>query len=361
VDGLERSRGGHQRVGIIGCGSIARWHVQTLLAVEEADIVSLVDPSEATLAQMRRAFPSLAEVPSFATAEELYAAVDLDAVEINTPHTVHYAQVIDAIERGLHVLCEKPLACSPEHAREVARRAAASGLIVTVSYQRRVDPAYRYMRRAIESGELGEIRAANVVCGQHWKKATAGSWRQVPELSGGGMLMDSGSHLVDVLLWLVGQAPIAVAASVDDTGAPVDINTTAMIRFANGAQGQLTIIGDLPTTWIESVIISGTLGVLRYETEPQHPWRTGRLLHYRGDDLVQPLNLDTATSPDAAWLAAIAGQGANPAPPEEGVRVAELTAAIYRAAHERRPVDLVPPPADTMAQASAVPVAAGIA
>ena len=101
------------------------------------------------------------------------------------------------------------------------------------------------------------------------------------------------------------------------------------------------MLGDLATRWVESVLISGTAGVLRYETEPQHPWRTGRVHHFRDGAVIQPLDLpEGPASIDAAWVAAIAGRGPNPAPPEEAVRVAELTDAIYRAAGERRWVDL---------------------
>ncbi len=319
------------RVGLIGCGAVARWHAASLLRLGATTIVGIVDPNEENIAKMRRSLPPLAHVPVFTSDEELYNAVELDAVEVNTPHTMHYPQVITAVERGLHVICEKPLACTPEHAREIAAAAAEAGVVVMVSYQRRLDPAYMYMRQVVADGEIGDIRTIVITCGQSWKKGTTGSWRQNPLLSGGGMLMDSGSHLADVLLWLVDQPVEWVAASVDNLDAPVDINSVATVRFAGGTQGQLTCIGDLPTTWIESVVIAGSEGVLRYEIEPQHPWRTGRVLHYRDGTLVQPLNLPPSVTPDEAWLNAIRGRSPNPAPPEAGVRFAELAAAIYEA------------------------------
>ncbi|MDQ5851979.1 MAG: Gfo/Idh/MocA family oxidoreductase, partial [Chloroflexota bacterium] len=207
-------------------------------------------------------------------------------------------------------------------------------VVVMVSYQRRFDPAYGYMRRVIADGELGELRTITVTCAQGWRKGTAGKWRQDPALSGGGMLMDSGSHLVDMLLWLVDQPVVSVAAVVDNLDTPVDINSATTVCFAGGTQGQLTVNGDLPATWIESVLIVGSTGVLRYETEPQHPWRTGRLLHYRDGGILQPLPLPPGSPPDAGWLEAIRGRGENPAPPEVGVKVAEFTAAIYQSAQE---------------------------
>jgi len=331
------------RVGIVGCGLVAAYHARNLLSIEGVEIVGLVEPIEQSLAALRRSVPSLAGVPAFASVEEMYDAVALDAVEINTPHALHHPQALDALGRGLHVLCEKPLACSGAQARELAERAAASGLTATVSYQRRVDPAYRYLRRVIEDGEIGEIQTIAVTCGQNWRSLTVGSWRQEPSLSGGGMLMDSSSHLVDVLLWLVGRPATAVSATVDEVGTPVDINATALVRFEGGAQGQLTSIGNLAARWIETVLVSGTDGTLSYETEPQHPWRTGRLHHYQNGSVVQPLDLPEAPpSMDAAWVAAITGGAPNPAPPEVAVRVAELTDGIYRAAKNRDWTDLAP-------------------
>ncbi|CAA9531936.1 MAG: oxidoreductase domain protein [uncultured Thermomicrobiales bacterium] len=332
--------GGTVRVGLVGCGGVAGWHAGNLGGIAGVEIAGLADPNDESVRRIKAAVPALAGVPAFGSAEELYAAVALDAVEINTPHTLHHGQVLEALDHGLHVLCEKPMACSPEDARAIADRAALGDRLMTVSYQRRVDPAYSYLRRVVASGELGEIQTASVTVGQNWKSLTAGSWRQDPSLSGGGMLMDSGSHLVEALLALTGQPVAAVAATVDDAGSPVDINATALVRFAGGAQGQITVIGDLATVWIERVLVSGTGGVLVYETDPQHPWRTGRVQHYRDGTVIQPLGLPAPfPSMDAAWIAAIRGTAENPAPAEIGVAVADLTDAIYRAARTGQVVE----------------------
>ena len=328
------------RVGLVGCGGIARFHVGNLMQLEDVEIVGLADPSEANLTAMRSEFPTLTGVPSFGTAEELYETVELDGVQLATPHTLHFAQVTTAVERGLHVLCEKPLACTPEHARAIRAQAEAAGVVVTVSYQRRFDPAYLYMQHAIAAGELGELQTVAVTCAQRWRTGTSGAWRQDPALSGGGMLMDSGSHMVDIMLWLVGQPATTVSALVDNMDTQVDINSVAMLSFAKGIHGTLTVNGNLPTTWIEQVLIIGTDGVLRYETEPQHPWRTGRLQHFRNNEIVQPLRLPRGMSTDKAWVDAIRGRSPNASTPEGGVRVAELTAAIYRSAEEGRVITL---------------------
>ena len=83
--------------------------------------------------------------------------------------------------------------------------------------------------------------------------------------------------------------------------------------------------------------------MLSYETEPQHPWRTGRVFHYRDGGILQPLGLLAGPTPDAAWVDAIRGRAPNPAPPEAGLKVVELTAAIYQAGRNGETVYLSNP------------------
>src|SRR5262249_10977719 len=142
------------------------------------------------------------------------------------------------------------------------------------------------------------------------------------------------SHLLDILLWLVDRPVTSVAALVDNLGAPVDINTTATLGFAGGLQAQFTVIGDLPATWIEDVLISGTEGVLLYQNDPQHPWASGSVTHWRGNELVHPLGLQAGQGTDANWLDAIAGTAVNESPPDCALRVVAVTEAIYRSAQE---------------------------
>lgn len=328
------------RIGLIGCGHISVGHVRNLRGIGEVLIAGLAEPNADHLAALRRANPALEGVPDFPTADALLAAVDLDAVVIMTPHALHYEQVLAALDRGLHVLCEKPLACTPDEAREIARRARAAGVVVTVNYQRRLDPAYARLRRAIEAGELGALQTISMVWGQNWRALTMGSWRQMPVLSGGGMLFDSGSHMLDVLLWLAGSPPVAVSALVDRRGTPVDINAVATVRFADGLIGQLASHGDVPVPWLESVVVTGDLGIMRYEYEPQYPWRSGRLFWYHEGQVAQPVLPSLGTSLDDAWVQAIRTQALNPAPPEISVGVADLTTAIYRSAGEGTVVEL---------------------
>lgn len=320
------------RVGILGCGRrVALFHGRPLAACEGVRIAGLVDPDPESIANLRRRVP-LDGVPAFTSPAELYQSVELDAVLVSTPHTMHHSNVMGALERGLHVLCEKPLACTPGEAHDIAAAAAASGLTVTIAYQRRLDPAYVYLHDAIVRGDLGELQAVSLICGQHWGAATTTGWRQRAELSGGGMLMDTGSHVVDVLCWLVDRPFLDVRAIVDNRGRPVDVDTTALITFEGGVQAQLAVLGGLPFRHLESVVVSGTEAALRYENDPQYPFRQGTVTRYSEDSETRPLNLWAAAGEVVtAWVAAVRGERENPCPPSAGVRVAELTQAILEA------------------------------
>lgn len=328
------------RVGVIGCGGAASWHASSLASSAEFEVVGLVEPNAQNLELFRTRVPEVDGVPAFAAADQLYDEVEVDAVTIVTPHTLHYPLILAALKRGVHVLCEKPMTCESAHAREIEETAETAGVTVMVQYQRRTFPAYVYMKQAIENGELGELRTIAVHCGQGWQRGTAGKWRQEPELSGGGMLMDSGSHLTDVLLWLAGEPVRSVTAQVDNLGSPVDINTTATLRFEGGAHGQLTVIGDYPGVWTETVVVTGTDSSVRYEIDPQHPWRMGRVTHHRRDGIYQPLELPEIAEGIAAWADVIRGTGTNPSPAAAGIRVAELCEAIYRSAERGTTVSL---------------------
>src|SRR5579871_6510335 len=100
---------GKIRVGFIGSGGNARHHMGQVLKLDELQIAAINDPNPAMLEAAKRQYPALADVPAFADYKEMLSDVALDAAEISTPHTLHKEQIVAALDRGLHVLCEKPL------------------------------------------------------------------------------------------------------------------------------------------------------------------------------------------------------------------------------------------------------------
>jgi predicted dehydrogenase len=131
------------RVGLIGCGGNMRAHLRRLVTIPEVQIVGIVEPSEENVRLAKEQFRPLEPVAVFCGHREMLAALQPDAVEISTPHTLHFEQIMDSLEAGCHVLCEKPMTCTRAEAETVCKRAEETGKVVMVSYQRHQQALYR--------------------------------------------------------------------------------------------------------------------------------------------------------------------------------------------------------------------------
>lgn len=313
------------RVGFIGCGGNAQHHMSQVLGLKEFEIAALCDPSPAMLERSKDRYPALASIPTFSDHLAMLDAVKLDAVEISTPHTTHHEQIVAALDRGLHVLCEKPMVCSVADAHDVIARRDRAGKVCLLSYQRHYDAGFRYVRERIASGEFGKVTFINALQCQEWKALTRGSWRQDPALSGGGQLNDSGSHLLDIILWVTGLAVDRVAAFIDNCGTAVDINSALSIAFKGGAQGNISIVGDAPS-WHEDVTIWCEKGffILRNGRPLAICDANGNRYAFEG--------LSGGSYPDRNFLDAILGRDEVQSPFECGLRVIELTEAAWKSA-----------------------------
>lgn len=324
------------RIGFIGCGGIAHLHMERLDKIEEAEVVALADTNPSmmeTFVERAQKFSSkLKNAQKFTDYKEMLNRVKLDAVGIFSPHTFHFQQAMDSLDRGLHLLMEKPMVCKVEHAKKLIAKAEEKKKIVLVSYQRHYMPAFRYMRETISSGEFGEVRFISALQTQWWYEPYKGTWRQTQELSGGGQLNDSGSHLVDAILWMTGLVSDEVFGYIDNLDTPVDINSAISVKFKNGAQGTFTVVAESPVWW-EDITIGGNNGVFFY--------RNGILFHQKGEANKAPeqVTLPVPTSnPDANFINVILGKEKNESPAIGGLRVIELTEAAWESAKIGKPV-----------------------
>jgi len=198
------------RVGLIGCGGNGREHLRRLGEIEGVELVGIADPSTKACRLAREAVEK-PDLPGFRKHSNLLAQSQPDAVVISTPHTLHHRHILDSLEADCHVLSEKPLVCSTPEARQVIAARDATGLLLGISYQRHTVPTYMYCRQALADGEIGDITFISCWQAQAWHYLTRGTWRVNPELSGGGQLNDSASHLLDAVLWMTGLQPETVS------------------------------------------------------------------------------------------------------------------------------------------------------
>ena len=320
------------RVGFIGTGGNARGHIAQMSQLPEVEIVAFADPSARSLelAVERLGRP----VPTFADHREMIARGGLDAVVISTPHTLHYEQTLFALEHGLHVEVEKPMACTSAHARHLVAKQRETGLVLAVGYQRHFQPRFRWVRDQIASGRIGAVTFLQCFQSQNWLRGHVGQWRLDPALSGGGQLNDSGSHLIDIVLWITGLEAAEASAYIDRRGADVDINSAVSLRFTNGAVGNVSIVGDQVAKGMwEDLTIAGERGII---------WmRQGGAVHIATEDDLEPREVTdfgpSIGGKDKSPIDAILGRAEVQVPPSCGLGMIEATEAIWRFAEMGQP------------------------
>ena len=156
------------RLGLIGSGGMARHHINILQGIGEAELVAITEPSQDQRNATIERFPHLQGVPFFDDYRAMLDKVELDGVIIVSPHTLHFQQAMDSLEKGLHVMIEKPMVCTVAHARTLVRKIRETGKVALIAYQRHYIPVYRYVYEGIRRGEIGEVHFVQAINLQNW-------------------------------------------------------------------------------------------------------------------------------------------------------------------------------------------------
>lgn len=249
------------RIGIVGGGGISGAHVAAARAsAGRVQVVAGVDPSEAA----RRALSQSTRAPMFASFEQVLQdrAITMDGVVVCTPPSIRIPIVKAALERGISVLLEKPIAHNVADAKTLVDLAAAHAQVVTgVAYCHRFVPAVLEMKRCAAAGELGTlIRFENTFAG--WNPGMQSKWMSDVAQSGGGSFMDTGCHSLDLLRFLLGDATVRGAIYSRQWEGRGESNATVLLD-AGG------IAGVIESGWLEPVkfvvTLTGTRGRLSYD------------------------------------------------------------------------------------------------
>ncbi|SEO19043.1 Gfo/Idh/MocA family protein [Paenibacillus sp. OV219] len=319
---------GKVRFLMIGVGGMGREHIRRLLEVPEAEIVALADPSEGAVNQVKERFPQLNDLPVYTDYREAIAQAGADAAIIVSPHSMHFEQGMACLDGGLHVLMEKPFVDGSESAEKIIARAAEVNKHLAVAYQRHLMGQFIYIRNLIQSGELGTINYINAYQAQAWLNGARGTWRQNPALSCGGQLNDSGSHLLDVVLWVSGLEPETVTATIDNRGTEVDIDSSVTVRFHGGAIASFNVVGSASIGWQEDLSIHGDKGSVLY--------RNGKILVAKeGQRELTEVNeeLPDSSDPNRDFVDLVLGKVSEAAAPSScGLRIARLTEGAWKSA-----------------------------
>ena len=228
------------RVAIVGYGLAGQtFHAPLVAATEGLRVAVVVTSSAQRAGQAAMEHPGVVPVPSV---DDLWQRDDIDLVVVATPNEAHVPLARAAVDRGLPVVVDKPLAVSSADAQGLIDHAAAAGVALTVFQNRRWDSDHLTLRRLLDGGRLGTVLRYESRF-ERWRPEPNGdAWREqaTPE-QGGGLLLDLGSHLIDQALQLFGPAQSVYAQIEARRGGPADDDVFLVITHAGGTVSHLSM------------------------------------------------------------------------------------------------------------------------
>lgn len=341
------------RMGVIGVGGIAQGrHIPTFLKLsDQVTIEAISDVNEETAKNVAERF-NISKV--YSDYRDMFQ--DVDAVTICTPNKFHAEITIAALEAGIHVLCEKPMAMTPEECQAMMDAAEKSGKVLAIAYHYRFMKDSQAAKRVILEDEIGQPIVA---------RAKALRRRKVPgwgvftnkELQGGGSLIDYGCHFLDLSLWLLGNPEVVevmgstynhlskMPDQVNQWGSfnhetfEVDDHVTAYIKFDNGA----SLLFE--TSWManikedeESLSISGLTGGIDLFPFQLNQMKYGMLMNSEANWI--PGEDDPSIPQAQNFINSCLGLEELVVKPKEALQVSQIIDAIYKSSETGQSVRL---------------------
>ncbi|BBH22004.1 hypothetical protein Back11_33490 [Paenibacillus baekrokdamisoli] len=298
-------------VGIIGASWFADlWFLPVLTKHPHVRVAAICSKNGENARKMAGKY----DIPSvYTSAIEMMDTEKLEGVCIITPNNLHYPLAMEAMKRGIHVLCEKPLALDGKQSSEMAQTAIEKNLVHSVNFSVREHPGVQYLRQAIREGAIGQYLEGRFEYTGDYGLGGSPGWRgAVSEAGAGGVLQDLGSHLIDLAQYVLEEPITAVAASIRclEAGRLVNFKERknrdqaadsiyAQVEFAEGGHAAFQ------TSWVRSqgnggqsiaIELYGTGGALQLTA-------TGygyRLYTAKAGETLQPIELPTALPWDLA-------------------------------------------------------------
>ena len=261
------------RFGIVGIGNMGTAHCKSFLEGKIANgVLTAICNKRTSKMDAILALDGAEDVVAFTDYKELLHSGLCDAVIIAVPPYDHATMVTEALEAGLHVICEKPAGVYTKQVKEMNAAAARSDKLFGMMFNQRANPIYREMQEMVLRGDLGEIKRVNWIITNWYRSQNyfdIGGWRATWRGEGGGVLFNQCPHQIDLLQWIVGMLPTKIHAYCHFGkwhDIEVEDDVTAYMEFPNGATGVfVTSTGDAPGT--NRFEITGTRGRLVCEND----------------------------------------------------------------------------------------------
>jgi predicted dehydrogenase len=245
------------RFGLVGAGAIAQAYAQAFSQTTAAKLVAVADCRREAAEKMADA----AACRAFTDAETMADEVELDAVIVCTPPSTHRDVCCALMERGIHVLCEKPLAISSSDAEEMIAAAEARGLIFTMASKFRYVADVKRAKELIAEGVVGEVVLfENVFTG---RVDMSTRWNSDPAIAGGGVLIDNGTHSVDVTRFCLGElAEVQAMEGNRIQLLPVEDTAKMFVRSAAGVLGSIDLSWSVSKELPYFIAVYGSQGTI---------------------------------------------------------------------------------------------------
>jgi len=254
------------RWGILGTGAIAAKFAAGVAALTDQEVIAVGSRTQASADRFADQF----DIPRrHASYESLAADPYVDAIYVATPHSLHHANTLLALQHGKHVLCEKPFAINAAQAQEMVDTARRAGLFLMEAMWTRFLPIMVETRRLIAEGAIGKVQMIQADFG--FRASFNPASRLFDPALGGGALLDVGVYPISLASMLLGQpSRIAAVATLGATG--IDENTGILLGFPGGEVAVLYT--SVRTTTPQEAVILGDLGSIRIHS----PWWVGDTL-----------------------------------------------------------------------------------
>jgi predicted dehydrogenase len=260
------------RIGVLGCANIARQFCRDVAASPVVRVDAVASRDAVRAAAFAAEFGLARSLGSY---EALLADEALDAVYVPLPNALHAEWAIRAMAHGKHVLCEKPLACTLDEARQMVEASRRHDRFLLEAYPYWFQPQTGQLLELLRGRAIGEVRWMQA-CAGFTLRNPASDIRLVPEL-GGGALLDIGSYPLSLVRLVMGCAPRRVSADATWSPTGVDIAIAATLHFADGRRAQISAAMDVG--YVRRAVIAGSQGTIECEflnhtAEPgaSHPW-----------------------------------------------------------------------------------------
>ncbi|MCF6175822.1 MAG: Gfo/Idh/MocA family oxidoreductase [Victivallaceae bacterium] len=261
------------KFAIIGTGMIAERHAAALAEIPEAELYAVYDRNSV----LAESFTEKQGAKVYRTFDELLNDPQLVAVTIATPTGVHKEIAVPCAEAGKHILCEKPLDVTLAKADAIIDACDKNGVYLSAVFQSRFSDRVQLIKTAIETGRFGRL----VMCSAQvkWFRSQeyydSAGWRGTWALDGGGALMNQSIHIIDLLLYLVGEPAMvhAFTGTMTHERLEVEDNACASIKFKNGALGVIEASTSCAPGFPRRLELSGEYGSVTLEDDTITRWQ----------------------------------------------------------------------------------------